>query len=64
MNNPLSYSSIKLDLFAKDGARLKPASGFVVEAGSQYYLITNWHVISGRDIPAPGQQEHGLNLIY
>ncbi len=58
MNNPLSYSSIKLDLFSKDGVHLKPASGFVVEAGNRYYLITNWHVVSGRDIPAPRQQEH------
>ena len=50
MNNPLSYSSVKLDLFSKDGVRLKPVSGFVVETGSNYYLITNWHVLSGRDI--------------
>jgi len=57
MNNPLSYSSIKLDLFSKDGVRLKPASGFVVEAGNQYYLITNWHVVSGKDISADGLQE-------
>jgi hypothetical protein len=57
MNNPLSYSSLKLDLFSKDGIRLKPASGFVVEAGSQYYLITNRHVVSSSDIPAGGQQE-------
>jgi hypothetical protein len=56
MNNPLSSSSLKLDLFSKDGVRLKPASGFVIEAGNQYYLITNWHVLSGRDISAPGQQ--------
>ena len=57
MNNPLSYSSVKLDVFSKDGVRLKPASGFVIEAKNQYYLITNRHVVSGRDIAAPGQQE-------
>jgi hypothetical protein len=51
MNNPLSFSSVRLDLFSKADVRLKPASGFVVEAGNQYYLITNWHVVSG------GQQE-------
>jgi len=50
MNNPLSFSSLKIEPFSKDGVRLKSASGFVVEAGDQYYLITNWHVISGRDI--------------
>jgi hypothetical protein len=57
MNNLLSYSSLKLDLFSKDGTRLKPASGFVVEAGASYYLITNWHVLSGREISASMRQE-------
>jgi hypothetical protein len=57
MNNPLSYSSVKLDLLSKDGVRLKSASGFVMEAGNQYYLLTNRHVVSGSDIPAGGQQE-------
>ncbi|HLF72703.1 MAG TPA: trypsin-like peptidase domain-containing protein [Anaerolineales bacterium] len=47
MSNPLSFSSLKLDLFSKEGVRLKPASGFVVEAGSRYYLITNRHVVRG-----------------
>ncbi len=57
MNNPLSYSSIKLDLYSKESVHLKSASGFVVEAGSRYYLITNWHILSGREIPASGTQE-------
>jgi len=57
MNNPLSYSSIKLNLFSKDGVRLKPASGFVIEAKSQYFLITNQHILSGRDISAGEPQE-------
>jgi len=46
MNNLLSFSSVKLDLFSEDGVPLKPASGFVVETGNQYHLITNLHVIS------------------
>ena len=57
MNNPLSYSSIKVDLYSKKSVHLKSASGFVVEARSRYYLITNWHVLSGREIPANGPQE-------
>ncbi len=57
MNNPLSYSSVKLDLFSKDGVRLKPASGFVIEAKNQYYLITNWHVLSGKRIATSDLQE-------
>src|ERR1051325_684165 len=60
MNNPLSYSSIKLDLFSKEGSRLKPASGFIVECGTQYYLITNQHVLSGREISA-GEQSISTN---
>jgi len=47
MSNLLSFSSVKIDLFSKAGVRLKSASGFVVEAGNRYYLITNWHVVSG-----------------
>jgi hypothetical protein len=57
MNNPLSFSSVKLDLFSKEGVRLKPASGFIVEARNQCYLITNWHVVSSGDISTDGQQE-------
>jgi len=57
MNNPLSFSSVKLDLFSRDGLGLKSASGFMVEAGDKHYLITNWHVLSGRDLSTPGPQE-------
>lgn len=60
MNNPLSFSSVKLDLFSKDGVRLKQASGFVVEANNKYYLITNWRVVTGRDIRTDRQQESGM----
>ena len=42
MDNLLSYSSVKLDLFSRDGSRLKSASGFVVEAGDKHYIVTNW----------------------
>ena len=55
MKNPLSFSSVKLELFSKEGVRLKPASGFVVEAGDRYYLVTNGHVVSGKGIPESGQ---------
>ena len=57
MNNPLSFSSVKLNLFSRDGARLKQASGFILEAGKQYYLITNWHVLSVGETHAGEQQE-------
>ena len=57
MNNLLSFSSIKLDVFSKDGVRMKTASGFVLEAHKRYYLITNRHIVSGWDIPEDGQQQ-------
>jgi len=57
MNNPLSFSSLKLDLFSKDDLPLKSASGFVVEVGYQYYLITTRHVLSGGDAIAIEKQE-------
>jgi hypothetical protein len=49
MNTFLSFSSLRLDRFSKEGNHLKSASGFIVKTGNQYYLITNWHVVSGRD---------------
>jgi len=57
MTNPLSYSSLKLDIFSKEGAPLKSASGFVIEAGNQHFLITNWHVVTGRSIDTPDFHE-------
>jgi hypothetical protein len=50
MNNPLSYSSVRLDLFSREGSHVNQASGFLVEADSQFFLVTNWHVLSGKDI--------------
>ena len=49
MNNLLSFASVKLDRFARNGTRLEPASGFVLEADHRYYLVTNLHVLSRKD---------------
>lgn len=49
MNHLLSFSSVKLDIFSRDGTPLKPASGFVLEADGRYYLVTNLHVLSRKD---------------
>ena len=59
MNNPYSFSSVKLDLYSKEGSRLKTASGFVLEAGGRYFLITNWHVLTGKDF-AKEEQESAI----
>ena len=60
MSNPLSFSSLKLDLFSKEGVRLKSASGFVLDAHRKYYLITNRHVLCGRDMSENAQQEPAI----
>src|SRR5215216_158704 len=57
MNNPLSFCSLKLDFFSKEGVRLKPASGFVLEVGRRYYLITNRHVVCSRDTSQDLQED-------
>jgi hypothetical protein len=59
MNNLLSFSSLKLDVFSKNNVLLKTASGFVVEAARRYYLITNRHVVCSGAIPDRSQQETG-----
>lgn len=44
----LSLSSLVAEVRA-NGNRLSSATGFAVIHGDQPYLITNWHVVSGRD---------------
>jgi Trypsin-like peptidase domain len=43
-----SVVSLFLELRAAGGAALGTATGFVVERDTRRYLITNWHVASGR----------------
>lgn len=45
--DPLSVRSLYL-ILAKGEKVLGTATGFVVEKNKKYYLITNWHVLSGR----------------
>ena len=46
--DPLSFTSLYLKLFAR-GHQISTATGFVVEHKGRNFLITNWHVLSGRD---------------
>lgn len=46
--DPLSVRSLYLFL-AKGNKVLSTATGFVVEKNKNHYLITNWHVLSGRN---------------
>ncbi len=44
--DPLSIRSLFIELLAS-GKRLGSATGFAVEHRGSYFLITNWHVLSG-----------------
>jgi hypothetical protein len=46
--DPLSARSLLLQLEV-NGNSLGTATGFIVEQNQQPYLITNWHVLSGRN---------------
>lgn len=46
--DPLSLASILLHPFSSQGMSWN-ATGFIVVHDSQYYLITNWHVVTGRN---------------
>lgn len=45
--DPLSARPLYL-IQVKGDQTLGMATGFVVQKGDKYYLITNWHVVSGR----------------
>ena len=46
--DPLSVRSLYV-IMSKGNKKLGMATGFVVEKDGKYYLITNWHVLSGRN---------------
>jgi hypothetical protein len=52
----LSYSSLRLTLFGPPPAELElaQATGFTVSHEGKVYLVSNWHVFSGRD-PVTGE---------
>lgn len=46
--DPLSTTSLRLEVWVNDRS-LSTATGFLVKKEDQFFLITNWHVVSGRD---------------
>jgi hypothetical protein len=48
----LTFSALYLEVL-RDGQVLSNATGFVVERQGQNYLITNWHVVTGRNPEKP-----------
>ncbi len=59
--DPLSFTSLHLSLYAA-GQAIGTATGFVVKASERFFLVTNWHVASGRN-PANGQPLYAKGLI-
>ncbi len=50
--SPLSYTTTKISVF-RDAALLSSATGFVYRFAGHYFLVTNYHVLSGTH-PATG----------
>ncbi len=48
MIDPLSLSSLQINVYYHDEP-LGSATGFIISSNGQLYLVTNWHVLSGRD---------------
>lgn len=59
--DPLSVSSL-LVIPRANGIALGTATGFVVEHKARQYLITNWHVVSGRDSNTGNALSHSAAL--
>jgi len=51
--NPLSYTTTKIVCYYNE-VHLGDATGFIFKAAQRYALVTNWHVVSGRN-PITGQ---------
>jgi hypothetical protein len=59
--DPLSGTSLYLRLYAA-GKPISTATGFVVKSNERFFLVTNWHVVSGRH-PTNGQPLDAKGLI-
>ena len=47
--DPLSVASLFLEI-VHNNQTIGSASGFIIELNNNCYLVTNWHVVSGRKI--------------
>jgi hypothetical protein len=57
----LTTTISKLDLLC-NGKVLGSATGFFLKRGENWYVVTNWHVLSGRD-PGNGQPRHSSGAV-
>ena len=46
--DPLSRVSLHVEVYF-DGVQIGDATGFICKGDNTHYLVTNWHVLSGRD---------------
>ncbi len=47
--DPFTLATVPLELYFNDTSLDAHATGFMWKIGPQYYLVTNWHVLSARD---------------
>lgn len=59
--NFLTTTITQLELFCFEQS-IGKATGFFVEWNTQWYLASNWHVLSGRD-PSTGQPRHSSGAV-
>ncbi|MBL4601526.1 MAG: trypsin-like peptidase domain-containing protein [Emcibacteraceae bacterium] len=58
----LSVSVVPLEIFSNTDKSLAKATGFFYADGEEIYLVSNWHVLSGRN-PQTGQPHHNSGAI-
>jgi len=63
---PLNFSTVRL-MSLRDDLELGPATGFffqgISDGYSNYWLVTNWHVLAGRNADQPGQVLHSKGAL-
>jgi hypothetical protein len=63
---PLNFSAVRL-MSLRDDLELGPASGFffhgTFDGHPNYWLVTNWHVLAGRNADQPGQALHSKGAL-
>ena len=60
MPNLLSYSSVLVHVLGANGVKLSQATAFFYRADNgRLHLVTNWHIVTGRDPQAPSNSRTG-----
>ncbi len=60
MMNFLTLTTVPIDVLAGNGKAISKATGFFYESqNSELFLITNWHVVTGRHPSTPARSKSG-----